>query len=141
MSDVINFKDRQPPPPPSPSTNDWILQLVTDWKIARAEQEIEWAQHQLAIQWGNIPDAHIPSPTNKALEQMLECEGHLANLEPRNMIAARALLDVAIEILAYRQINPESYFANGPVLELVRNVRLAIDWVNGFTPTCKPEKD
>jgi hypothetical protein len=40
-------------------------------------------------------------------------------VQPHSALTARELLSVVIEILAYREVEPEHIFATGPVLEII----------------------
>jgi hypothetical protein len=120
----------------------WFLQVVTDWHVGRAQQEIEWAENNLANRWGTIKDPEgAPNLTLKGLNQMHLAEEHLGMDHPKNMVCVRAALEIVVKILAHREIDPDSHFANGPVLEMVRNALDALSWVPGETLTCgDPER-
>jgi hypothetical protein len=83
--------------------------------------------------FGMRPNRDTPLDTSP-LDKMKDLEWHIGEMKPRKMLLARELLEVAITILAYRtqDPNPQSYLGNGPVLEILHNVRDSLDW-------CKPE--
>jgi hypothetical protein len=135
MSEIIDIKTGQPTvPPTTPAERGieaMILGFCADWKVARAKQEIEWAEDMRATEWGYKPSDHKLSMN--PLDQMLECEGRLAMSEPPDARTACALLHIAVEILACQHVDRESYFANGPVLEIVRNVLRCLERLPGDT--------
>jgi len=131
---------------PTPSTHEisvtWFLQVANNWHVSRAQQEIEWAQGHLADRWGTIcPPKGTPSLTMTGLDQMQAAEQHLAQEVPKNMLCVRLMLEIAVKILAHREIAPEDHFANGPVLEMVRNALDALGWVDAETLTCGPQME
>jgi hypothetical protein len=131
MADIVNLSDRQEPPPAddSKSEDDWLLRLITEWRIMRHQQQIAWAEHNLLIRWGNKPDRNIPHVDTKCLQRMNEIEGLLSEFTPRTALGACQLLRVAVEILAYEGIDPEATLASGPILQIVRNVTDALGWL------------
>ena len=63
------------------------------------------------------------------LERMKALENLLAEIgKPRTMLLTRELLGVCVTILAHAYEDPESTFAQGPVLEILRNVLTSLDW-------------
>src|SRR5437588_12315029 len=106
---ITNINTRRPPARSGDdSINNSILKLVADWKVLRAKQEIEWAQRELATSLG-----HDERVSLEFLDGMRHCEFVLCQLQPKNVMAARAMLGVAIAILAYEGVDPESVLANG----------------------------
>ena len=53
---------------------------------------------------------------------MHQLEELLSMAKPRTMLLARELLGICVTILAYEGEDPEGTLAQGPVLEIVRNV-------------------
>ena len=53
---------------------------------------------------------------------MHQLEELLSMAKPRTMLLARELLGICVTILAYEGEDPEGMLAQGPVLEIVRNV-------------------
>jgi hypothetical protein len=112
---VIDINDHKPPPPPPPGpyherANDLILQCIADWRIGRAEQQIEWATNWLATKGGDLPDGEL-THTHAGLDKMRDCEDRLALMKPYDMFAARALMEVAVEILGH---HPAACFRRWP---------------------------
>ena len=132
MSEVIELKPRgSDPKKPAPPKfeGEYLLKLCAEWRIARAQLQKNWAEHQLATMWGLSDDADIELDL-EPLSRMKEIEGHLAEIgEPRTMLGARELLGVAVTILAHE--DPESRLAEGPVLEIVRNIIKSLEWCKG----------
>ena len=132
MSDVIDFK--RPTPPAGPAQppksifgrDDFLLRQCAEWRAARAQQQKNWAEHDAATMWGTLPDAHIELDLDP-LGQMKEIEGLLATDVgvPRTVLGARQMLGMALTILAHE--DPEGTLAEGPVLEIVRNVVRALE--------------
>ena len=80
--------------------------------------------------WGRLPDAHIKLDL-EPLHRMYELEYQLAMAEPRTVLLARELLGIAVTILAYAGEDPEGTLAQGPLLDLVRNVVKSLDYCKG----------
>ena len=45
-----------PPEPPVKLSDEWIFRSVCDWKVARAKQQIAWAEHERATLLGHRSD-------------------------------------------------------------------------------------
>jgi hypothetical protein len=107
--------------------------MCAEWRALRAQQQKNWALHNLDTMFGRRPDRDIPLDT-EPLDQMKELEYHLGEVKPRTMLLAWELLRVAITILAHRSEdpNPTSYLGNGPALDILHNVLRSLEH-------CKPE--
>lgn len=141
MSDVIQFERAAKPAPPKKAPtlethfgNDhWILEMCAKWRAARAQQQKNWAEHELATGWGYLKDSGIPLDM-EPLRRMGQFEKQLACSEPRTILLAREMLGVCVTILAYQNEDPEGALAQGPVLEIVRSVVKSLEYVDGNTP-------
>jgi hypothetical protein len=131
MNDIIEMRPRIPPSgpkqPKSKIEDDWILKLCATWRMERAQQQKNWAAHELATRWGTLDSKDIKLDTGP-LGRMQEIEHHLANLTPCTMLCAREMLGMGVTILAHAGEDPESTLANGPVLDIVRNVIQSLDY-------------
>jgi hypothetical protein len=128
MSDILEFKIPDPPALPPKSKfgfDEGFLKFCADWRAARAQQQKNWAEHEAATMWGTLPDEHINLDT-KPLTHMKELEDILGEIEPGTMLLARELLGIAITILAHE--NRESYLAQGPLLDILRNVVHSLEY-------------
>jgi hypothetical protein len=105
--------------------------MCAEWRAARAQQQKNWAEHELAAGWGHLPDKGIDLNL-EPLERMQEMEYHLSRME--TILLARELLGVCVTILAYEHEDPEHVLAQGPVLDIVRNVIKSLDAMNGDMP-------
>ncbi len=136
MSDVVDFKRPLPPagttkPPKSIFGDDeWLLRMCAEWRAARAHQQKNWAEHELATMYGTLPDAHIKLDM-EPLDRMHELEYHLSQAKPRTVLLARELLGIAVTILAHAGEDPEATLAQGPVLDIVRNVVEGLNYCKG----------
>jgi len=132
MSDVLDFELPTQPAewPKSKFGNDeWLLKLCAEWRAARAQQQKNWAEHKAATMWGTLPDDHSPELDLSPLERVKEIENLLAEIgKPQTMLLARELLGVCVTILAHAYEDRESAFAQGPVLEILRNVLDSFQW-------------
>lgn len=108
------------------AARDLTLALVDRWKVGRAKQQLVWAVHNAGDNRGSIDF--------DGLNRMKTAEDHLAKLEPDTVAGAIAMLDVAGEILAQQSLDPEATLAEGPVLELVRNVASSLHSLSETTP-------
>jgi hypothetical protein len=107
--------------------------MCAEWRAARAQQQKNWAEHELAAGWGYLPDKGIELSL-EPLDKMHELEYHLSRTEPRTILLARELLGVCVTILAHETEDPEHILAQGPVLDIVRNVIKSLDTMNGDMP-------
>jgi len=110
-----------------------LLELCTQWQMARAQQEIIWAEQDFSRMDGSLPNEGI-QPSTEPLAKMCELQDTLARVgEPQTVLGARELLGIAIKMLTYRIESPESTVAQGPVVQLIRNVNEALKWLDGDT--------
>ena len=123
---------RFPAPPEKLIDDEWIYQAILKWRIARASQLIAWAKHDEIILGGYRSDDGANCDTD-ALDTMQTLERNISDWEPQSALTATAMLGMAIEILAYQEIDPEHAFASGPVLEILRNCKIAIERLPGTT--------
>jgi hypothetical protein len=80
-------------------------------------------------------------PSTEPLAKMCELQDTLARVgEPQTVLGARELLGIAIKMLSYRIESPESTVAQGPVVQLIRNVNEALKWLDGDTRLCPPSR-
>ena len=56
-----------------------------------------------------------------------------ASTKPLTILGARAMLDVALDVLLHRLVAPDKVLSEGPVIEIIRNVRAALDRIPGDT--------
>jgi hypothetical protein len=108
----------QPPAPPEPPAkleDEWVFAQVCQWKIARAKQQIAWAEHERKTLIGNRSDEGIPNDMT-ALDEMQSLEFHLSRFVPDTVLTARALLGMAVEILAYAVIISNLFEQISPLL-------------------------
>ena len=85
-----------------------------------------WARAKVKSCMGTIdtmPDEYVTD----AVASMQYLEGLLSGWEPTTTYGAQALLEVAVEILAKRQVDPQHTLSNGPVLEIMANVMHALE--------------
>jgi hypothetical protein len=66
-----------------------------------------------------------------ALDEMQTLEFHISQFVPDTVLTARAMLGMAVEILAYQGVDPEHTFASGPALDIVRNCLSAFEMLDG----------
>jgi hypothetical protein len=131
MSDIVQFNQKsqpQPEKPKSPYQDEWLLKWCAEWRVARAQQLRNWAEHEAATMWGTLPDKGIHLDT-KPLHQMKELESLISEMKPETLHCAREMLGVVITILAYE--DPKGTLAEGPLLDIVRNVVNALEEIDG----------
>ena len=129
MNDVLNFKRPTPPayePPKSKFGHDeTYLKWCAEWRMARAQQQKNWAEHEAATMWGTLPDKDIELDM-EPLSRMHELEYILAMQKPHTMLLALELLGICITILAHE--DPKATLAEGPVLDIIRNVVHSLEY-------------
>jgi hypothetical protein len=139
MSDIIQF-DRPAPPtaPPKPETlrthfaDAYLLEMTAVWRASRAQMQKNWACHEIATGYGWLDDRI--KLDREPLETMLTMESRLAECEPRTMLAAREMLRMCVTILAMQVEDPQHTMAQGPILEIIRNVLTSLDAVKSDLP-------
>ena len=132
MRAIVNF-DLQRRQPANDVDDQRLLELCTQWQMARAQQEIIWAEQDFSRMDGSLPNEGI-QPSTEPLAKMCELQDTLARVgEPQTVLGARELLGIAIKMLTYRIESPESTVAQGPVVQLIRNVNEALKWLDGDT--------
>lgn len=119
QADVINIKrggERHP--------DNFLLTAVAMWQRARAEARLEWAKfNEEGVFCTRGAETRNPGA---ALDIVEQTEAQFPMLEPRTTLGARALLEVAIDIVATKKIDPEASFGEGPVLEILINIARAL---------------
>ena len=136
MSDVVDFRRPTAEPSIEPNTfkskfgNDaWLLELCAEWRECRAQMEKNWAVHQRETGWGTLPDKPLD---REPLDRMQEIEwSYLSQARPRTALLACELLGIALTILAHEQEEPGAVLSQGPVLDIVRNVRKSLEYLDG----------
>lgn len=108
-----------------------LLQLIGDWRIHRAQQLLNWAQFDLRE---SLDDQDNKADTDP-LEMMKTLEDVLSRGRPKSMRGAIKMLEVAHTILSYE--HPEDYMADGPVVEILRNVIRALEYCDAGEPIGK----
>lgn len=108
-----------------------LLQLIGDWRIHRAQQLLNWAQFDLRE---SLDDQDNKADTDP-LEMMKTLEDVLSRGRPKSMRGAIKILEVAHTILSYE--HPEDYMADGPVVEILRNVIRALEYCDAGEPIGK----
>lgn len=104
------------------ATNDKEhLRAVSEWRIARAEQEIAWAKAELA----QALEADAEPGNTDALRRMEGCQSWLCEVVPATPVLARELLLMAAEIIGYEG-GPSEFMGQGPTVQIVRNVATAL---------------
>ncbi len=137
MRAIVNF-DLQGRQPANDVDDQRLLELCAQWQMARAQQEIIWAEQDFSRMDGSLPNEGI-QPSTEPLAKMCEVQDTLDRLgEPQTVLGARELLGIAIKMLTYRIESPESTVALGPVIQLVRNVNEALKWLDGHMRLCPP---
>jgi hypothetical protein len=137
MRAIVNF-DLQRRQPANDVDDQRLLELCTQWQMARAQQEIIWAEQDFSRMDGSLPNEGIQS---EPLAKMCKLQDTLARVgEPQTVLGARELLGIAIKMLTYRIESPESTVAQGPVVQLIRNVNEALKWLDGDTRLCPPSR-
>lgn len=133
------------PPQTQPSLKDifggdaGVLKLVAEWRAYRAQQQQNWALHELATGWGHLPDKGIDLDRSP-LDRMQEIEGIIVSAveRPRTMLLARELLKMAETIFADREADPDSTLGCGPALQVMRIVLEGLYGFDGATPLPHP---
>ena len=102
------------------------LEWCATWRVLRAQQQINWAKHELAIGWGTLPDEGINLSIDP-LHRMKEIEQYLAKITPKTALLAQKMLGICITILSHPE--REEALGQGPVLEIIQNVKAALEWL------------
>ena len=128
---VIDMEPRRPPRkrPTLPSNfgdDGSYLEWCATWRVSRARQQINWAKYELATGWGTLPSEGI-ALSLAHLHRMKDIEDNLALITPKTAILAQELLGICVTILSHPE--PKDHLGKGPVLQIVKNVRAALEWL------------
>jgi len=143
IDNVTSFVGPTGTPPPPETLEDhfgndaWMLRICAKWRALRAQQEKNWAENEVATGWGSLKSCDFD---RTPLEQMAALQHHLAGFKPRTVLLARELLRICMTILARQKEDPEHVMADGPILEIVRNVVAALEFLDNET-RLGPETD
>lgn len=98
------------------------LGYCAEWHVARAEQQLHWAQGDLESGWDTHPNLDL-----SALERMKDLEEMLIDWVPRTTIGVRKLVEICLAIQAHAAIeSPDDHFGRGPVIDYLKNIRKAL---------------
>jgi hypothetical protein len=137
MRAIVDF-DLQRRQPANDVDDQRLLELCAQWQMARAQQEIIWAEQNFSRMDDSLANEGIQLST-EPLAKMCELQATLARLgEPRTVLGACELLQIAIKALPYLIESPESTVAIGSVIQLVRNVNEALKWLDGHMRLSPP---
>jgi len=128
MGEVVELKKTAEPPSAEPPRFEdaAILKMTADWRTARAQQQKNWAEHDLATMWGNAEWIRVDL---EPLDYMQKLEARLAQCKPRTMLCAGELLRMAVTILSHE--DRDSVLGQGPAREVVCNVMHALEYLPG----------
>ncbi|MPZ31456.1 MAG: hypothetical protein GEV13_10740 [Rhodospirillales bacterium] len=120
----------------TPELHDRVLDLAARWRLARIKAQLTWAENDAATSFHTKSQEGASNPG--AIKEMQRYQEMLAFSEPTSVQGAVEALNVVLEILAHRAIYPDQdTLSDGPILEILRGVRDAIEFVDGDTP-CRP---
>jgi hypothetical protein len=86
MRAIVNF-DLQRRQPANDVDDQRLLELCAQWQMARAQQEIIWAEQNFSRMDGSLPNEGI-QPSTELLAKMCELQDTLARLgEPQTVLA------------------------------------------------------
>jgi hypothetical protein len=136
MRETVNLDLQLHQHEPGNDPGEQLLDLCAQWRMARAEQEVNWAEHNWASLLAGSSNERTQVRT-EPLNRMCVLQDALARLgEPHTLLGARELLGIALKLLACRIEHPESAVAERPVLQLIQNVNEALKWLDGETRLC-----
>jgi hypothetical protein len=120
--------DAEPPPEPWPEIDRDVLATLIEWRITRATVESVWARQELQNCQGIRQPDHKPGhKPPDFVERMQVIEAALSVMQPKTIRTATEMLNMVLMILAAREVSDYSTLGTGPVFELVRNVRDALN--------------
>lgn len=139
MSEIVEFRSPgEPHGQPNRGPDDGWLAMCADWRAARAQQELNWAEHDKATLFDRlVSDGHelALSPLGK----MYSIQSALSIVDLNTVALAIELLRICTTILAHE--DPDGTLAEGPVLQIVRNVMRSLERLPGETPLSAPDKE
>lgn len=100
-----------------------FIKMCADWHVARAQQKLNWSQNDAATMFGS---RGLGTVNTEPLERMKKLEEILAEVKPRTVLLAQQMLGIAATILSHDE--RDSVMAEGPILQIVRNVTKALDY-------------
>jgi hypothetical protein len=132
-SNVVSLAGRLAPPADDQHPTPWleadrhVMHTIIEWRISRATVELMQAQGDARECVGiREPMPSKGCATIDYYDRYRAIEHALTVFKPGTVRSARAMLDIVLTILAASEVDPDGALANGPVLDLVRNVRDAL---------------
>ena len=125
MADQTPTTNLSSVPPHKPWDDGDLLQAVAKWHLARAELKAEYASRDLQ----KAADGHYNGKDRvlELCEKLRKVEDDLFECPAMTLRGIRALLAIAAEIEAYRQIDRDAFFGGGPVLRILAETMSSID--------------
>jgi hypothetical protein len=116
-----------------PWLEDPALRCALRWKSASLKRQFCWMDLDIAEARGEGDSFLEKKEGHKAGEEMKHAMAIMEVHSPTSVAGARAVLDVVVQILALRKINPSHGWFEGDILQLVVNARRSLDWIEGTT--------
>ena len=117
-----------------PCNGDVALVFAGMWHEARAEALLGWAKGDRADLFGTIDGVKFDQPVEAALARLSDTMKHLEQTTPETVAGACVLLKLTATMLTDRMLDPEWTLAKGDVLNIINNVRRALDFVDEKLP-------
>jgi hypothetical protein len=108
------------------------LERCARWHIARSRTILELAEDDLTSMFGYLRHDRLNTRSNAALKEMHTLEEEIASMQPKTIVGAEKMLEIALAILAHAEKDPDSALSEGPVLQIVRNVCQALEYGDGL---------
>jgi hypothetical protein len=99
--------------------DETLLEVAATWWLARNSALHHWAKSDKESLFG-IRENELEAPVEDLA--MMKQAGEVFPLKPNTIMGARESLRIALEILETRERDPESTLAQGPALEIIREV-------------------
>lgn len=113
--------------PPEKHPDDWLLSLAAEWRLARLNAQLRWAEGDSVSKFCTNEDRTV-DPPSEFLDKMAEMAAHLSACEPKTTTGASVLVDVILDIMQAKQRGPEDTLAEGPILEMLVNLRASLQY-------------
>lgn len=111
---------------PLPHDVSWLLLELAQWNAERGAVCAVHAQQDLSNVFGTIVERERIDCPEEHYAKMYQHMQTIRYAEPQSPNEAGRLLDVAIAILQKREVEPDGRLAQGPVVEILVNVRNAL---------------
>lgn len=107
--------------------DEWLLMWAAKWKLARSKAKVVWATGDKNTIFGLNDRVDLIVAPSYDLDAMKDAMHNIQINRPETILGATEVLNVVLDILVERQLDPECVLSDGPIIELLVNVRKQLE--------------